>query len=65
MESYFSLIKVYVKFYIVNLGLVYLTQKLWNWFEGESVLKLTATWTIVFIIIDLIQRFYMKYRTNK
>lgn len=65
MESHLSLIKEYVKFYIMNLGLVYLMQKLWNWFEGDSLLKLAAIGTTSFIMVDLIQSLNRKYSTNK
>jgi len=65
MENYLTLIKEYVKFYIINLGLVYLMQELWSWYEGDSLLKLASIGTTSFIIVDLVQRFYMKYRTNK
>lgn len=65
MESYLTLIKEYVKFYIMNLGLVYLMQELWNWFQGDSLLKIAAIGTTSFIIVDLIQRFNRKYITNK
>jgi hypothetical protein len=65
MKSYSTLIKDYVKFYIMNLGLLYLSQELWNWFEGDSLLKMAAIGTISFIVVDLIKLFNRKYRANK
>jgi hypothetical protein len=65
MKSFSTLIKDYVKFYIMNLGLLYLSQELWNWFEGDSLLVMAAIGTISFIVVDLIKLFNRKYRTNK
>lgn len=65
VESYLNYIKKYINFFLVFLGLNFLMQELWNWFEGDSLIRNAVAITIANIFINLIIFLYRKYKITK
>jgi hypothetical protein len=55
----------YVIFFLVLLGLLFLLQELWNWFQGDSLLLNAITITIAIILLDLCRLLFNKFTQKK
>lgn len=53
-------IKFYIKFFLVYLGFTFLVQELWNWFEGDSLLRNAIGVTVAVMLVNLCRLLYKK-----
>jgi len=65
MNRFLSSIAEYVKFFLIFLGLTYLSDELWNWFQGDSLLRNAVIATISFILVDLGRLLFKKFTLKK
>ena len=61
MDRFLSSILGYAKFFLIFLGFTYLSDELWNWFEGDWLLRNAAVATISLMLVDLGRFLYKKF----
>lgn len=65
MDRFLSSALGYAKFFLMFLGLTFLSNELWNWFEGNSLLRNAVTTTVALILLDLGRLLFKKFTLNK
>ena len=60
MYIFINLIVRYVKAYLLGLGLIYLCNELWGWFQGDSLLENAVIITFAIIVADLADKLISK-----
>lgn len=65
MNRFLSSILEYLKFFLILLGLTFLFDELWNWFEGDSLIRNAISTTIAIILIDLGRLLFKKFNLKK
>ncbi len=60
MNRFISKIFGYVTFFLGLLGLTYLFNELWEWFQGDDLIRNAVASTITFILIDLCRLLFVK-----
>lgn len=65
MDRFLSSALVYVKFFLMFLGLTFLSDELWNWFEGDSILRNAVTTTVALILLDLGRLLFKQFTRKK
>lgn len=60
MYIFLNLILKYVKIYLLSLGLTYLFNQLWDWFQGDSLLENAVIITLAVIAADLANKLISK-----
>jgi len=65
MDKLISSILGYVKLFLMFLGITFLFDELWNWFQGDSLLRNAVTTTVALILLDLGRFLVKKFNLKK
>ncbi|EHQ89917.1 hypothetical protein [Desulfosporosinus youngiae] len=65
MNGLLSSILGYLRFFLILLGLTYFLDELWNWFEGDSLLRNAIAMTIAIMLFDLGRLLFKKLNLKK
>jgi hypothetical protein len=64
-NRYLSWVLSYVRFFFGFLGFIFLSQELWNWFPGDSLLRNAVTVTISIMLVDWGRLLFKKFTQKK
>jgi hypothetical protein len=65
MKMYLEWVTRYVNFFFSFLGILFLVQELWNWFEGDSLLRNAAAITVAIALFDFCKFLFKKLKQKK
>ncbi|SDH43889.1 hypothetical protein SAMN05443529_11380 [Desulfosporosinus hippei DSM 8344] len=65
MNRFITSILGYVKFFLIFLALIFLSDQLWNWFEGDSLLRNAVAVTIAIMLGDLGRLLFKRFTQRK
>ena len=65
MSRFLDPILGYVKFFLTFLVLTFLSDELWNWLQGDSLLRNAVTATIAIMLVDLGKLLFKKFTLKK